>query len=206
MEQLYVLQCKSNKYYIGKTTDIMRRYQEHQSGKGSSWTTKYPPIRIELCRPLQGDHDENNITKDYMKKYGIEHIKGGIYTQVYLPLDIISVLQKELQGVTDLCYKCNLAGHVASSCKKKEEKNITKKSIETCYRCQREGHTLKNCYATKDINGIDINDTEEIQIIYEKKCKKKYTTSSDTCYRCGREGHYSDDCYASRHVKGYELY
>lgn len=116
MEQIYVLQCEKNKYYVGKTHDVMRRYEEHCSGKGSSWTNKYKPVKLLECKAMITQHDENNITKDYMKKHGIEHVRGGIFTQVILPEDVVSVLQREFQGTMDICYKCNLAGHFATRC------------------------------------------------------------------------------------------
>ena len=126
MEKLYVIKCAANKYYVGKTNDVMRRFEEHKSGKGSSWTSKYKPIDLLESRPLQGEHDENNKTKDLMKIYGIENVRGGSYTQIVLSPEVISVLQKEIIGNSDKCYKCNLAGHVASYCP-----NIEKVSSKT---------------------------------------------------------------------------
>jgi predicted GIY-YIG superfamily endonuclease len=191
MEQLYVLECSNNKYYIGKTTDVMRRYEEHKSGRGSAWTSKYKPIKMLLCRPLEGVHDENNITKDYMKKYGIEHVRGGIYTQMVLPPDVLSVLQREFQGTDDKCYKCNLAGHFAGQCtniqkvKKAFPPQIKKKEEEWgCSYCDRTFTTRYGCS------------------VHERSCKEIESDDDITCYRCGNEGHYSTNCYAKKHVDG----
>lgn len=38
MTDLYVLQLENGKYYVGKTNDITRRYNEHKEGKGCEWT------------------------------------------------------------------------------------------------------------------------------------------------------------------------
>jgi predicted GIY-YIG superfamily endonuclease len=121
MEQIYVLKCEKGKYYVGKTTDVMRRYKEHESGKGSAWTAKYKPLTMIECKPITSPHDENNVTKDYMKKFGIEHVRGGSYAQVILSSEVISVLQQEILGNADVCYKCKLAGHFASACPNVEQ-------------------------------------------------------------------------------------
>ena len=123
MEQLYVLECANDKYYVGKTKDVIRRFDEHKSGKGSAWTSKFRPVKILECRAITNDHDENNVTKDYMKKYGIENVRGGSYAQMALPPDVMSVLRREFGGTMDLCYKCNLAGHFATKCPNVEEKS-----------------------------------------------------------------------------------
>ena len=40
---------------------------------GSAWTKKYKPITVHELRPDCSDNDEQIITQEYMKKYGIEN-------------------------------------------------------------------------------------------------------------------------------------
>ena len=210
MEQLYVLQCEKGKYYVGKTSNVMRRFDEHKTGKGSAWTNKYKPTNLIECKPISSPHDENNTTKDYMKKYGIEHVRGGVYAQIVLPDDMLSALRNELQGVSDLCYKCSLAGHVASKCP------ITMPQTKLQMKSQAKPQAKPKAKPVEEVvwecNYCDRQfDTEYGCGVHERYCKKKETNvkkskpKTGACYRCGRPGHYSPDCYARTHSDGYEL-
>ena len=206
MEQLYVLQCEKGKYYVGKTSDVMRRFEEHKSGKGSAWTSKYKPTKLIECKAITSPHDENNTTKDYMKKYGIDNVRGAGYCQVVLPEGIVSLLQNELQGISDLCYKCNLAGHFAAACPSTMPQTKSQAKPQAKPKAKPVEEVVWECsYCDRQF------DTEYGCGVHERSCKKTETKAkiskpkTGACYRCGRPGHYSPDCYARTHVDGYEL-
>ena len=46
MEYIYILKLKNSKYYVGKTQNIEKRYEQHVNGTGSAWTKKYKPLSI----------------------------------------------------------------------------------------------------------------------------------------------------------------
>lgn len=125
---LYILKCEYSKYYVGTTTNLDRRIAEHFNGSGSAWTSKYKPLQTIFTQAMHGIHDENNTTKNYMKKYGIDNVRGGAYANVVLSEDQIKVLAAELLSIGDKCFKCGKDDHMQSEC--------TQQQLRNCPFCQ----------------------------------------------------------------------
>lgn len=50
MLYVYILECSNNSFYIGYTTTIERRYQEHCQGTSKcKYTRSFPPRRLVAC-------------------------------------------------------------------------------------------------------------------------------------------------------------
>ena len=56
---IYMLECSNGAYYTGYTTDIVRRYEEHQAGSEKcKYTRSFPPKRIAACWKLYASLSE----------------------------------------------------------------------------------------------------------------------------------------------------
>ena len=80
---IYKMNLKGGKKYVGKTTDVDRRMDQHFSGNGAKVTKKFKPINAKVVDEVPGffsDDVEQEYTEKYIDKYGYENVRGGVYT------------------------------------------------------------------------------------------------------------------------------
>lgn len=117
MNLLYVLKLEANKFYIGKTNNIQRRFNEHKRNS-CRFTVMYKPLQVlETYRYFE--FGEDMLTLKYMKKYGIDNVRGGSYSSPILSKEEIRLIDKMIKTSNDRCYICNDKGHYANACKRK---------------------------------------------------------------------------------------
>ena len=84
-----MLELEDGKWYVGITTQTPEaRFEQHSSGfTGAAWTKLHKPIKI-FDRKFLGDLDEIDaklyearVTRAYMKKYGVNNVRGGDLAQ-----------------------------------------------------------------------------------------------------------------------------
>ena len=81
--KIYKLNLEGDKKYVGKTTNIDQRMEQHFSGNGAKVTKKFKPIDgkiIDECPGYLSDKLEQKYTDKYIKKHGYENVRGGKYT------------------------------------------------------------------------------------------------------------------------------
>jgi predicted GIY-YIG superfamily endonuclease len=79
---IYCLDLEKSKKYIGKTTNINKRWQQHVDGVGAKVTKKFTPIKgtvIDTCPGYFADKMEQEYTDKNIEKYGYANVRGGKY-------------------------------------------------------------------------------------------------------------------------------
>lgn len=164
---IYVLKLENDKYYVGKTQNIEKRMDDHFNGNGSVWTKKYKPISIIEKFKEKSQFDEDNVTKTYMQRHGIENVRGGSYTTMTISDETKKILMKEFATANNKCFKCN-NNHLSKNCSMSSDEEWTdcdsdeesssdeEFPIGSCFRCGRTSHYAYSCYAKTDINGNQI--------------------------------------------------
>lgn len=124
---IYVLKLEEDCFYVGKTNNLDARLETHKLGNGSAWTYKHNVIELhKTFKPpsdVDADFYEDMIVKMYMRKYGIQKVRGGSYSQLYLSQEKIRLITQEIYGATDKCFRCG-GDHFVKDCLE------TKTSIE----------------------------------------------------------------------------
>ena len=116
---IYILLLEQQKYYIGKTNIPIFRIKDHfnqDSQNGAAWTRKYKPVEVEKIIPNCDNFDEDKITKIYMKKHGINNVRGGSYVKISLDQNQITFLEKEIFAAENSCFHCGQIGHFIATC------------------------------------------------------------------------------------------
>ena len=140
---VYKMNLEGGKKYIGKTTDVDRRMDQHFSGNGAKVTKKFKPIDAKVVDEVPGffsDDVEQEYTDEYINKYGYENVRGGMYTNS-------KTLKKNEQSFNPMW----------KSGTPKPKKSKTKKKVSKCSRCGRSGHSKDKCYAKSHVNGYQLH-------------------------------------------------
>jgi hypothetical protein len=81
-DYIYVLKLIEERYYIGRSQNILQRIDQHFNGGGSLYTKKYKPLKIVEIVEEKTNEDERNKTIEYAEKYTWEKVRGYVWCRV----------------------------------------------------------------------------------------------------------------------------
>lgn len=176
-KQLYILELEKGKYYVGTSKNVNKGFNQHVMGFGSQYTSLYKPLKILDSYIITNKFEEDNKVKELMEIYGIDNVRGGAYSQIYLDQNQIKLIQAEIKHSNDECIKCGSRQHFIKNCPLMDK--------ELCYKCESTTHFVKNC-------PLEVCHKCGIKGHFMKDCP---LAKEEICYKCGRKGHFMKDCH-----------
>jgi len=78
---VYTLNLEGGRKYVGMTTDIDKRLDQHFSGSGAKWTQKYSPVSVnsvqEVSSPQYAKKLEKIIYNNMRDYHGSDKVRGA---------------------------------------------------------------------------------------------------------------------------------
>jgi hypothetical protein len=133
---IYIIKCLNEKYYVGYTTNLEKRLEQHFNGKGSEWTKLYKPVELYKKINSCDDFDELKYTLETMSEYGIDNVRGSCFVKPKLSIVEKEIISKMLKYKQNTCFNCN-GNHYTKDC------NIC------CRICCKKGHYSEDCKLIK---------------------------------------------------------
>lgn len=100
---IFVIQLEHNKFYVGESKDPVKRLEELREGLGPQWTHLYKPLHLAEVHQFKDASTLDTYVKMFMRRHGLEHVRGGSFEAAVLAPAVHSALDEELHGESSGC-------------------------------------------------------------------------------------------------------
>jgi NAD-dependent DNA ligase len=94
---IYILGLEDEKYFVGTTTNTYFTLKSYLNNNKAAWTQKYKPLRVTRFIEDCYDYEEDIVTLNLMKIYGIANVRGGSYANVNLDKSILDIIKQKIK-------------------------------------------------------------------------------------------------------------
>lgn len=87
---VYVLKLKDKNYYVGCSSQLTERMEQHFTGNGSIWTEEHTPVEVIEVTPMpdatvrEMEQKEEQRTGELMERHGVENVRGSFWCRLDL--------------------------------------------------------------------------------------------------------------------------
>ncbi len=77
---VYIVRCRDGSFYTGLTTDLARRVEKHNQGRGAKYTASHRPVKLvyrEACGDLRAAMRRERRIKSLTRAAKAELIRRG---------------------------------------------------------------------------------------------------------------------------------
>jgi hypothetical protein len=115
---VYVLLVQNNEFYVGKSTDIEARIEQHINGEGCSFIQEVVK-RVYTQTPCMRDWEswERAETLHWMHLHGISKVRGWMFTTPKLTTNQKKDAFRQICEKYDYCRTCGQPGHFMTDCR-----------------------------------------------------------------------------------------
>jgi NAD-dependent DNA ligase/predicted GIY-YIG superfamily endonuclease len=94
---IYILGLEDEKYFVGTTTNSYFTLKSYLNNNKAAWTQKYKPLRVTRFIEDCYDYEEDIVTLNLMKIYGIANVRGGSYVNVNLDKSTLDIIKQKIK-------------------------------------------------------------------------------------------------------------
>jgi NAD-dependent DNA ligase len=94
---IYILGLEDEKYFVGTTTNSYFTLKSYLNNNKAAWTQKYKPLRVTRFIEDCYDYEEDTVTLNLMKIYGIANVRGGSYVNVNLDKATLDIIKEKIK-------------------------------------------------------------------------------------------------------------
>jgi NAD-dependent DNA ligase/predicted GIY-YIG superfamily endonuclease len=94
---IYILTLEDEKYFVGTTTNSYFTLKSYLNNNKAAWTQKYKPLKVLRFIEDCYDYEEDIVTINLMKIYGITNVRGGSYVNVNLDKATLDIIKQKIK-------------------------------------------------------------------------------------------------------------
>lgn len=100
---IFVVQLEHDKFYVGESIDPVKRLEELREGLGPQWTHLHKPLHLAEVHQFKSASALDTYVKMFMRRHGMEHVRGGSYESPVLSDAQRLAIYEELHGESSGC-------------------------------------------------------------------------------------------------------